>query len=370
LSQYEDRAKSLRSQIDDAEDVLGDLPEDQRAPFADEVKRLEGVLAYVKLAVGRTAPELISDSALNEISALLSQITGNPAGAASIAPSLSSQLIDVSARLPAASDRASEQRARDTAATFQRSARSRLAALKRDFQTAQEQVDARSQAFQQRLDEFEATIATQRQTLDQVASQQTEAFTEAQTTRQAEFQTQIDEMKRRLDESVSEVERMAEETAQLVGAIAVTGTAGRYANEADDQRRVANRLRGAAIAGAVIAALLALAVTLQHHPDNATFGGKLAVSLLIGAIATYLAKQSGRHRRREERARGLQLELTAFGPFIEPLPQPKQEDERVIMTRKTFGRPTTDDVEEEETPTTVGHVLGQLRRRRDRQESA
>ena len=72
------------------------------------------------------------------------------------------------------------------------------------------------------------------------------------------------------------------------------------------------------------------------------FIGKLSASALIGGVAAYAARQSARHREREERARNFQLELQAFGPFIEPLSTEQQEEERVVMTRKTFGKANTE----------------------------
>ena len=57
------------------------------------------------------------------------------------------------------------------------------------------------------------------------------------------------------------------------------------------------------------------------------------------ADAAYLGLESGRHRAREERSSAVQLELAAFGPFIEPLSPEQREEERVIMTRKLFPSP-------------------------------
>ena len=59
-----------------------------------------------------------------------------------------------------------------------------------------------------------------------------------------------------------------------------------------------------------------------------------AVALLIG-IAGYAAGQSGQHRRREQRAKRLYLELTAFGPFAEPL-QPRKNSKRVRTSSNAF----------------------------------
>jgi hypothetical protein len=55
-----------------------------------------------------------------------------------------------------------------------------------------------------------------------------------------------------------------------------------------------------------------------------------AVALLLG-IAGYAAGQSGQHRRREQRAKRLELELVAFGPFAEPL-----DPEGQLKVRKDF----------------------------------
>lgn len=98
--------------------------------------------------------------------------------------------------------------------------------------------------------------------------------------------------------------------------------------------------------------------SFQCSPRAETFTGKLALSIILGGIATYAARQSANHRRREERARDLQLELTAFAPFIEPLSAEQQEEERVIMTRKTFGKTTTAEKQAEEPgPTALSLLL-------------
>jgi hypothetical protein len=87
-----------------------------------------------------------------------------------------------------------------------------------------------------------------------------------------------------------------------------------------------------------------LAAILENHPATETYAGKIALSLVLGGVATYAANQSKNHRDREKHARNLQLELTAFSPFIEPLTTEQQEEERVRMTRRTFGQiPALDD---------------------------
>jgi hypothetical protein len=50
----------------------------------------------------------------------------------------------------------------------------------------------------------------------------------------------------------------------------------------------------------------------------------LVVTAAAGGLTAYAARQSGHHRDREDETRRLQLELTAFGPFINDLQNPSE----------------------------------------------
>jgi hypothetical protein len=108
---------------------------------------------------------------------------------------------------------------------------------------------------------------------------------------------------------------------------------------------------------------LAVWAALRHGDTSQAVATKLAVALLLAGVAGYTARQSGRHRNREEHARALQLELTAFSPFIEPLEPEQREEERVRMTRRTFGNLSAVQPEEEQGPT----ALSLLMRRKEKE---
>jgi hypothetical protein len=393
LSTYDDRVDVLRQQVADAAGALDAVSQDQREPYKEHVERLEHVLAYAALVIERTDAELVSDAALNELSAPLTAITADPGATPPNAAGWGNQLLDAAARFPASRDRELEQRLRKVVANFKTSAQQRLVGLDNQVTEAQsriqaldadidgktqgvtETLDGISTNFQQRLDDLEVSAASFRESIDQVATQQTEAFNETQTSRDTEFRERLDAEQQevsalieasrtRVEEEIAEIQRIASDMGQLSGAYALAATAESFGKEAEAQQKIANTLRLTSLISAVLAVVLAFIVTLQHHPDNSTFAGKLAVSVLIGAIATYLAKQSGRHRRREERARSLQLELTAFSPFIEPLPEDRQVDERVLMTRRTFRGGSLDPEEDEQGPMPLDHALSQIGRRR------
>jgi hypothetical protein len=160
---------------------------------------------------------------------------------------------------------------------------------------------------------------------------------------------------------------MRKETADLVSTLGTGATAGRYGEEVKDQRAAADRWRQIAVVFAVLAVLVGLMTAIWEHQDTENLIGKLAVGVAFGAVAGYAAKQSGRHRDREERARHRQLELRAFGPFIEQLDPELKQAERVRMSQATFGQPHG-DAGEDEGPSVLNQVLGLFRGRREEQQ--
>jgi len=279
--------------------------------------------------------------------------------------------------LPVAHDRDVEQAVRDAAANFQRSATQRiraveesstkaiadldqrratleaqLAALETGTATAKSdvetQMDALTADFEKKLTAYDVNLVNQRASFDNLVTSHSETFAESQTERATEFDVALATAQQRLDafelrvgqevdERVAEIRRMEDESSKLVGAIGLAGTSERYGVEAVAQKQVADKLRNFTV-GLALGAVAMAVFAVVHNPEDAhATAAKLGVSVVFGALAAYTARQSGRHRTREERARNLQLELTAFAPFIELLPEDQQEFERVLMTRKTFG---------------------------------
>lgn len=161
---------------------------------------------------------------------------------------------------------------------------------------------------------------------------------------------------------LEDLEAKQEAAQNLVGAIGVTGTAERYKDEADLQKGAANNWRWIAVVSGAIAVVVAgSAAHAAGASDLLPFLGRLSVGVAIGGVATYAAKQSGRHRNREEDAKAIQLDLAAFDAFIEPLPDEKQDEERIALGRRIFGqrfRAVSPDGTETG-PTVVGQAIAQ-----------
>jgi hypothetical protein len=353
MTDWEQRRERLRVAIAGAQGALdglsGDLIDDVMASGRDH---LGHVLAYAQLVAIATDPRLISDIAISELEAAASAISTDPQAAARSSDGYAARVIDATLRLPAAQGRDIEQSLSDAAAAFERNARERLKALRQRYTEIDkklDEADTQAGAIQQRIAELETALTANCTELDTMLQRHSGEFTTAQEARATEFQGELQSVRDALNEfqetarkevesHVAEIRRMEEESAALVGAIGLAGTAERYGEEVEQQRAAADRMRLLTIVLALGAVAVGLYAVFAGDQEAEALIAKLAVSAVLGGLAAYTASQSGRHRRREERARALQLELTAFAPFIEPLDPAQNEEERVVMAPRTFGR--------------------------------
>lgn len=373
MNNRDERRERLRTALSLAQKALDeldpDLVDEAAASGRDHLAR---ILSYAQLVVSGTDPLLISNTAINETESATSQLAADALGAAQSPEAHATRVIDATLRLPAAQGRDTEQSLRDAATAFERSARERLNALQQryaEIDNKLDEADTQADAIQQRISELETSLAASRTELDTMLQRHSGEFTTAQESRTKEFQDELqavrDELSRLQSEAreevesrVAEIRRMEEESSALVGAIGLAGTAERFGEEAVQQRMAANRMRGLTIALALGAVAVGLYAVITGDQDPEALIAKVAVSIVLGGLAAYTASQSGRHRRREEKARALQLELTAFAPFIEPLEAEQKEEERVIMTRRTFGRAINPEgTPEEPGPSPVSFLL-------------
>jgi hypothetical protein len=384
-----EQKETLQQLVGAALGALHGLDEDQRAVDPDAFALLERVVSHARLVVDQTAPELIATSAAANLTNAITPIATDPvtASASASAQIHADTVLGTLGAFPAAQGRDIEQAAGEVLASFERSAGERLAAFHAQATDAESQlatlstaitdesarltteissaaatvqatVDALATAAQATFDGLVAQVQTQRQMVEDTQATQNESFSTSQGERATAFQDELTKIRTELAElqesaqtevesRVEEIRRMEREAGGLAGSIALAGTADRYKDEAEAQKKVADFMRVLTFAFAIGAVVMAIVAATHKSGEWNSVGAKLAVSVVFGGLATYTGKQSQRHRTREERARNLQLELTAFGPFIEPLDKDQQDFERVIMTRKTFGQiaalPEADD---------------------------
>lgn len=151
------------------------------------------------------------------------------------------------------------------------------------------------------------------------------------------------------DSLLSAIQEHVDEAANLVSVFAAAGTANAYSKEAKEQGDTADTWRKAAIVLGIIAGVAAGTVLLGASSGETAWQlliGKIAIGVTFGGIAGYAARQSARHRRREESARHLELNLATFGSLAEQLDSDALKQARAdlvgSMLRRDDSRTTSD----------------------------
>lgn len=369
----DDATREIEVAIDAAVSALANLPEEERG---QPVERLEGGLAFARVCLAATDVGLITDQAKDALIAAATDIAEQPELAAEDAQNFDA-LIAAVLLLPVARGRDVEQAVKDAATSYQRSMAQRIRALEEQHDAArnalaetQQQIAAASdevktalaveaEAIQAEINELGEKIAAHQAALDAQMTRHTEAFNLSQEDNSRRFQEQAENFSQTLAErlasadtevaaSAAKVREIADDVGVLAGAITLKETAKHYEGEADLQREAADRLRAWTVLIALGAVAIGVWAVVWDASDTNTLVAKIAVSAVLGALAAYTAAQSSKHRRREVRARDLQLQLTAFSPFIAPLHEDLQQLERIRMTRKTFGAQVGTDADEDD----------------------
>jgi hypothetical protein len=363
---HEQRLLKLRAHVGDAHDELHALPAADRKAFGTELARLEKVVADAATVLDVADARLVSSRAFAAIQVAACAIANDPRAAVRAPDVHADALVDALAQLPVTRNEL-ERHVGAAAEDFHRSAVDRLDALGHAVDAEAERLRGlgseieqwcsrlelqgeRQGAIEGKLAAAETTIATKADALDEHLARQGEAFAESERGRAAAFEAQLDvfraELARAQQEAadevaahLAEIRRMEQESANLVGAMGVDGTAELYRRQGRRQQRAAELLRGLAVLAVLGAVAIALVGTVAADLTAESLVSGLFASLLLAGLAAYIAHQSARHRAREEHASAIQLELAAFGPFIEPLSAERREEERVIMARKLFGVP-------------------------------
>ena len=345
MATHEHRLQKIRAHVQDAHDELHALPAEDRQPFESGLARLDDVVAHAGVVLDAADPRLVSTRAFASIQSAACAIANDPRAALQVADAHADALDDAVALLPVTRKELGQQ-VTAAAEEFGKSSAERIDTLRREVERWSSSLDQSAE----RQAAVDAKLAEAEEALASLNRRHGEAFAASERRRAAEFRAQLEAFRAEhargqqeaFDEAqarVAEIRRMEQETAALVGAIGVDGTSEIYRRQGRRQRRAAEILRCLAVLAGLGAVAIALAGATVTDPTAESLVASLFASLMLAGLAAYLAHQSGRHRAREERTSALELELAAFGPFIEPLGAERREEERVIMARKLFPTP-------------------------------
>jgi hypothetical protein len=375
MEPYDSRVTAIRAAVERVSKTLRrDVKGQDRKTYSEELGHFKKVVTFVKSSIEHTDPALVSAAAEQSIVSAAEAITSDVVAALEDVSRFADALADASMLLPGARNRDLEQAAAAAATQFESSLSEpqgrveadlernteELSALRKEIEDASTEfhtkVEASRTVLQGSIESLAESISTNQTTLDGQLTRHSETFAANQEVRDTEFRARvrtfnelttkaIEKAEKEARARVDELDRIVREAGNLEAAYAQHVIADQFDLERQQQRVLAEVFRGLTILFALCAAGAAI-LSIFHEPDEpSSVAAKLAVSVIFGGLAGYTARQSGRHQRREARARKLQLELTAFGPFVEPLGTEQKEEERVILARKTFTGGTGTDEE-------------------------
>jgi hypothetical protein len=349
------------------------------------VNRADDVLSYSETVLRAVDPSLLSASRLSQAQTLADEAKTalaafDPETASDLenADQVADRLIDLVSAVPHRPIEQAAQQGKELAKSFQRSARQRENALRTETGQLKKEIKSLDEAVGSAKEELSSAVESSTNALDarigelgerldaaaetqtQLAEEQTTAFDDAQKTREeayeawraerlaeleqqrtdaeSDFQQAIADGRQAADRLVDELKRKDAAAEELVGSISIRGTADRYEKEAQSQAAIADAWRLVTVVVGLLAGVAAGSAAFLGDQNAAHIAGKLALGLLFAGVAGYTARQSSEHRQREERAKKLHLDLAAFSPFIEPLPEDVKHEERVFLGRRIFGQ--------------------------------
>lgn len=365
-----ERLRQLRSLLENLQDEQRDQAEEHAE---DALNRAPSVIDRIEGFIEAADPQLVPANALGQLEdpatravGALEALATDPSQIEAFDGAIEdllagSQLLASTIRLPAEiSDAALENfgaelrtRAQDLKAQTD-AINTRLQELSTEQQRLEEEG---TEAFSQRRSELQGefdriaeAVKTEQGRLDQLVPQFEKQFTDSQASWSDEWQQLKKELEEKVtaaqdqlegkasevasavsaqaDEVLVDVRKVRDEVVDLYRVIGDTGTAGAFADEADDQKKAADRWRRVAVAGAVLTIFLAVGAVVFSAVDGegsvTSHLASLVVAAAAGGLTAYAARQSGHHRDREDETRRLQLELTAFGPFTNDLQNPSE----------------------------------------------
>lgn len=225
------------------------------------------------------------------------------------------------------------------------------------------EVSSGTTALKASISDLSTQIAAERQSLSQLASEFQGQFSAAQEARSREFSDNqtarqekyaaivqkcgddISELKDKYSTAaegvVRDIETHRERVEKLVGVIGNLGVTSGYLKTANYAQRSVWIWQGVtvlAMAGLIAVAYKAFIPIVQGEFTWAGFAGKGLLTVTVGVLAAYSGSQADKFFEMERRNRKMALELEAIGPYLAPLPQEQQDEFRVALGERSFGR--------------------------------
>ena len=172
-----------------------------------------------------------------------------------------------------------------------------------------------------KLEELSALQVATKATLDQSLSELQASHATRATALLAEMETQ---------------KLAIEKLVGVIGNLGVTSGYQKVALAARSEKQLWQSITVVAFLGFIAFAWDAFLPVTGDSFSWPSFAGRALLTVAVGLFAAYAAKQGDKAAQLEAYNRAMALDLEAFGPFISPLPDAKQEEFREKMADRSF----------------------------------
>ena len=203
------------------------------------------------------------------------------------------------------------------------------------------QLDEWQKTQKERQDNFDALVLKYS---DELVAKKVE-FTEFKAGIEKLHIEYLDKMKQEFVDSasnlLSKIKELKTEADILLGIIGDRGVTSGHQKAADQARDDARFWQRITVASMVVLIVLAVLIFLPQLAGAfswESFAGRVFITFTVGVLAAYAGSQADKYQKIERYSRNLALELQAIGPYIAPLQQAQQDEFRIKIGDRTFGR--------------------------------
>ncbi|MDQ0376563.1 hypothetical protein [Amycolatopsis thermophila] len=156
-----------------------------------------------------------------------------------------------------------------------------------------------------------------------------------------------------------ETQRVLEISKQAAGITGSNQLAIHFAAYAHSEYRAANLLRLTTVI-LIVAIVVMAGIALSGPPSNASAFvpqiPHLALSIPVAALAAYLAREAGKHRRNAEWGKRFEIQLLTLEAYIAPLPDDSKQKMREQLGERVFAASLEQHDDDPGSPSVVGDV--------------
>jgi flavin-binding protein dodecin len=371
MTEWDDRLEnhSVHTSVQKLLNLVGKSKKQaEDAVAVESLARIEDAARHIKNLLGETDAHLVAESTLNNLHNQLNQaanqinsFTGNGnVGHLNNANNHIDNALPQASLLPSVEGVRDVVEIRRSVSSFRKSAGQHLRYLEEDVERRKSELNELQQAIDQRKKEIENQKGRLDTAIQEFVQNSSTAIEEAKAkleTSVRENQQAIEEYLTKarskvdqLNEDVQEqaeaitsgLEALREDAKEIVGVISRTTMAGAYQILADEEKKTADYWRKIAVYGLIGIIAVAVITLFGFGEDGLTTNEFLArafASLTFGLLAAFAGREAGFHRRREQRNRRLQLELSSIDAYLDSLPKEERDTIKAALADRLFGQP-------------------------------